>query len=244
MPPGMNHQCEWPDDLATTLDLRNPVDRQHLIDDARVVEELVVRHTDARWGHGAHIRKQQTRQECFTAMFAAVARTHQVAVDDVREARKRLSDNRLDLAVHLPMAAIYVLVVFSVSGRVFRRFDRGETPARFVAIFLVAVAVSATMVMIGGQWAAAVEMVRVGNDHLSFRGRNIAWNQQVAELFFVGLVAFWTVALLRYHVTHQREAASARPGPTSEECRPFTAVITGNFTQSEANRVADGIRER
>lgn len=200
MPNGMNDACQWPDEAAFTADLQDRAHRKHLVDDARVIEELVVRHTDAQWGHGPSVNKRQTRDACFARLFADVARVHDVTVADVETSRARLREDRFDAAVHLPMAALYVVMTIYITGRVYRRFSGDESLARLVSTLGLSVAASVVMVFIGLQWAGVVEMIRVGNDHLSFRGDNIAWRRQIGELFAAGVLIYWAVAIVHSRV--------------------------------------------
>ncbi len=47
----LNPNCEWTDESALLLDLRNPMHQRHLNHDALVAEELAIRYADARRGH-------------------------------------------------------------------------------------------------------------------------------------------------------------------------------------------------
>jgi hypothetical protein len=50
-------------------------------------------------------------------------------------------------------------------------------------------------------------MLRIGNDHLApSRGALIPWTHHFGELFVVGVVVFWIIAMLQYRrISHGGE---------------------------------------
>ena len=51
------------------------------------------------------------------------------------------------------------------------------------------VIIPAVMIAIGAAWATVIEIVRLGNDHVSFRARPESLRAQLAVMFGVGVVA-------------------------------------------------------
>jgi hypothetical protein len=213
---GMNLDCRWPSEPAFPLDPNNAEHVHHLLDDLQVAEELSIRYADRTSGRrpvsvlGLHMRTGMTasgqllprlRDECSTTLFGTIADTHGLTRPDVLAARLRLGDKGADLAVNGPMAMLYGLVAVAAIRRVRRRFQSDEKWASLVALALASVMVSASIVLVGHLWAGAVEAVRLGNEHLSYRAERLSWPQHRLDLFVLGVVAFWVLALL-----HRRTA--------------------------------------
>lgn len=135
-----------------------------------------------------------------TALFSAVARNHGVSLDEVRKSVARRPAG-LDLAVMLSFAVLYGFVAYGVTRGLCRDFPLeggwGSAVA-VVATIVTSILVSFLAMLVGEWYTLAIEMIRVGNGHLSYRVDRIPWNQHRAELFFAGVAFFWLVAGLRY----------------------------------------------
>jgi hypothetical protein len=68
----------------------------------------------------------------------------------------------------------------------------------FISIVVTALSVSAAGVMIGGMGSASVEMIWVGNTHLSYRADRIPWSQHWLFFFIGGLLLFCFIATIRW----------------------------------------------
>jgi hypothetical protein len=54
--------------------------------------------------------------------------------------------------------------------------------------------------------AGAVEMIRFGDTHMSYRVDRMPWSQHRVALFLTGVILFWMIALIRYRrLAHQAE---------------------------------------
>src|SRR5438105_2336186 len=102
-----NPNCEWTRDLTFPLDLTNPQNRQHLIADAQLAEELAVRYADTEHkrqfgygGHGGLIEHGRVFRGCLGKMIAVIERTHGVTHEQIDRARAE-RDRRFDAAVML-----------------------------------------------------------------------------------------------------------------------------------------------
>ena len=180
---GMNFDCRWPPDRTFAIDLQAPAHLDHLLDDIRVAEELEIRHGDAmggrrpasflgivvRRGIGAGRAPEEVRAACFGAMLDAIADTHSIPVGGVRNARSRLNDTGVDWPVSIPMLALFLWLSHRAIGWIERRFLIDEKAARALAIGCAALMISASTLLIGVLWSAAVTIVRVGNAHVSYR---------------------------------------------------------------------------
>lgn len=200
--------CEWPEGTATALDLRDQTDRRHLSNDALRAEDLAIRYADSlKAPHSGHFEGfasyRQTRDTCMTALFSAVARSHGVSTHEVRKSLARRPAG-LDLAVMLSFAVFYGFVAYGVTRGVCRGFplEGGwDSAVAVVATMVTSILVSVLGVLVGEWYALAIEMIRVGNGHLSYRVDRIPWNQHRAELFFAGVAVFWLIAGLRYRAS-------------------------------------------
>ena len=206
--------CKWPEDTASALNLRNRADRQHLNDDALRAEDLAIRYADSvNAPHSGHFQGfaayTRTTQTCMATLFDMVARNHRVSANAVRES---LGYRRAgpDAAIMLFFAALYGLVAYALSRRVCRNFplDGGsDVAAALVATVMTSMLVSLLAVMIGEWYAITVEMIRVGNGHLSYRTNRVPWTQHRIALFLAGSVSFWLIAGLRYRTEGRRPVA-------------------------------------
>jgi hypothetical protein len=73
-PDRRNTDCQWPQETAFPLDLRNPEQRRHLTDDADLAEDLAIRYADLRVGPTAGYG--ETRDQCMAALFSTIAKNH------------------------------------------------------------------------------------------------------------------------------------------------------------------------
>jgi hypothetical protein len=198
-----NASCEWPQETAISLDLRNPEQQRHLSDDALLAEDLAIRYADSGKGLGSGHSAgsnvyERTRDECMAALFSTIAKNHGVTLEQVRDSllQRRTS---FDAAVLISFAAFYWLVAYRLARRVCRRFPLRESwPTALVSTVGTSVLVSFVGVLMGEVWAGWLEGIRLGNDHLSYRAFRIPWGQHRMGLFVAGLFLFWLAAALRY----------------------------------------------
>ena len=57
---------------------------------------------------------------------------------------------------------------------------------------------SAAGVILGGLGSSIVEMIQVGDTHLSYRAERLLWNQHWLPLFLGGLILFLAIATIRW----------------------------------------------
>jgi len=197
---GMNDNCEWPSEPAIALDLRNRANERHLVDDLRVAEELGIRYSDSRVARGtAPPEWARTRDDCDTRLFNEIAHTHSISLADVRDARHHLARD-WDLAAYLPLVALYAVAALIMARRIRNRFFWPEEKlAVIVATLLASAAISAPLVPLGHLWGGVVEMIRVGDMHMSYRADRLGWRGHDAEVFALGVVLFWSIVLLHHH---------------------------------------------
>lgn len=221
--------CEWRlQEGASQLDLRNQRHRRHLNHDAIVAEDVAIRYADLHRGHrSGHFAGmeayRQSREQCMALLFDAVARTHGVAPMEVRGALGyRRTD--VDAIVILAFVAFYAGAADAIIRWMRRSLSVDAWSARLVATLIASIVVGAGAVVLFGLWTATVDMIRVGNTHMSYRADRNPWSQHQAELFLGGIVLFALVAAVR-HWSDIRHADHSEPTPTGqaiEHRRPGT----------------------
>jgi hypothetical protein len=206
----LNGTCEWTHDPTFPVDLQYRAHQQHLIDDVQAAEELAIRYADARRGHrSGHFSAMddyvQAREQCMASMFDVIATNHHIDPQHVRESVGRRPSG-FDLAVLLSFAMLYSLVANGLVGGVFSRFPADDAMPALTASAVMSAIVSAGGLMGLGLWAGAVEMIRFGDTHMSYRVGRLPWSQHTVGLFVSGVVLFWAIALVRYRrLAHQAE---------------------------------------
>ena len=204
--PGMNLDCQWPTEPPRPLDLRSAEHLRHLAADIEVSDELVVRYRDEKGGRrpkallGIQVRTRMSRlspaehaSACRARMTDAIVATHRVTASQVADVTQRLADRGADLPVTLPVLLLYGFVA-RVGVRAIRsRFADEARAVQLVAVFLVSVAIATAVVVAGGLWSGVSEIVRVGNEHLSFRASRIAWPGRVPIWFLATMIGFWAL---------------------------------------------------
>ncbi len=197
---GLNADCQWPDEAVSPLDLRDPAQARHLSNDAQFAEELAIRYGDSFRGRETVEARGRRVEQCTAQLFAWIERLHDVSDDDVQRARGH-REIRVDLVtVFAPMAVCFGVVAALAAGHVRRRFSASERSPAIVATLLASVAVSVATVAIGELWSWMVEIVRVGDSHLSYRAFRLPWARHRPEIFAVGVVCYWAVAWWRFRV--------------------------------------------
>ncbi len=192
--------CEWHDETVRWLDLRSQTQQRHLSDDAFVAEDLAIRYADSLGGPHrlGWDEYHQTRDQCMAALFNVIANNHHVTPGQVRQSLGHRR-GRLDLVVVLSFIALYYGVVGrGIASWVHRCFPAGRKWLALAAVSISSVTVSSFGVAIGELWSGALEALRVGNGHLSYRVSRIPWNAHRLDIFIVGVILFLLIALLRY----------------------------------------------
>ena len=191
-----NTNCRWPEELPRPLDLRVEDDVAHLMRDVELAEELSVRFADAS-GIGPGLGRSRHRLEgCFEPLVAGITSRHSVTRDDVRAAQARIGRRGLNPIVNGPVAVLFSVLTWAALIRLRRRFpDNTERGPLWVAMAILAVAVSGLSTGVGKVWQMISETIRIGNGHLGGeRGLRLPWNQHAFDYFLIMLVAFLLIA--------------------------------------------------
>lgn len=192
--------CQWIEAAPPRLDRQG--DTRHLIRDARIAEELAIRHADVTRGHrSGHYAGAAAytgaRETCLATLSNGIASLHGVTTAQVTAAIGQ-RDVRLDAAVLLTFTLIFAIAVNRFAWWLFERFPPDEPRPAIVAGVAAAVVVSAAGVILGGLGASLVEMFHVGNTHLSYRAYRLPWNQHWPPLFTGAVVIFSLIATIRW----------------------------------------------
>ncbi len=192
-------RCEWAPDAPRSLQA-----------DALRAEDVGVRYADVRAGRRSGRRSSpaeytRVRNLCLSLVFERVAQAHGVSVAEVRAAaaeRPRL----FDAAVMLSFALLYL----AAADRVVRWIRLRFIDSSVAAVVTVGAAATTALggILLGGVWAAGAEIVRIGNDHLSFRGFRIPWDRHTPELFTAGVALFLAVAIVEWFARRDYDPAS------------------------------------
>jgi hypothetical protein len=183
----VNANCEWPPEAdAKPLDLSRAADRRHLNSDVEFGEDLAIRYMDAHPGASPQ-ESDRIRNQCVGRLFTAVMAAHQVTPPQIMSFWGRRPVG-FDAAVMLSFGLLYAWCAFAVAGRL-RRSGKGIVLSVYVSL-----AVAAAGVIVGELWAGALETLRIGNGHLSYRVDRVPWGHYHIELFLAALALFSILA--------------------------------------------------
>ncbi|MDO8679532.1 MAG: hypothetical protein Q7R30_13335 [Acidobacteriota bacterium] len=91
---------------------------------------------------------------------------------------------------------VCVLAGLMLTRRIANYF-RGETGPTLVAVVLVSIGLAVAVVIVGQVWAAIVEMIRIGNGHMSYRAFRIPWSHHRPQTFALVVLAVWCLGLVQ-----------------------------------------------
>jgi hypothetical protein len=206
----VNVDCRWVHEAkAFALDLGARANREHLDDDARFAEDLAIRFADVQRGHrSGHFKGideyERARDQCMTALFEAVAQDHRVTRDDVRAGLEHRRTD-FDAIAILVFFILYGLAAIAFAQWMFRTFLLDRTLA-LIATVVVSAPFAVAGWAAGGLWSSALEMIRIGNDHLSYRGERAPWSRHSAAAFAACVAVFWLASVWRYRSQRREES--------------------------------------
>jgi hypothetical protein len=214
----VNTACAWTGDTAFVIDPANVAQREHLVADAQLAEELAIRHADAEVGkrfgvehHGGLLEHGSFRQACLARMFQEIEQHHRVSAEQILVARGQ-RDRLFDLAVVVLFLPLYAFATIGGSLWLARRFSADGRLVLFVATAVVSVMVGVLGLQSLQLWGAIWEVIRVGNGHMtSMRAATYTrWGQQHVDVEVLGsILLFWVIALCCYRVVRTEPAYRA-----------------------------------
>jgi hypothetical protein len=198
-----NANCQWSPQPYDPIDLSRPGGLRRLAAEAQYAEDLAIRYADRCCGpHSGTFEDMEAygrrRDECMATLFHSVAQEHGVTEPQVHVA----------LSYRRPEFDAAVIVSFAIQYAALSYFIAGEIRKRTVNPAILTVYVSGICAVAGVMafdvWCGAMEDLRVGNGHLSYRGERIPWMHHRPSLWAAGVLLFWAMALWR-----RRSATSA-----------------------------------
>jgi hypothetical protein len=148
------------------------------------------------------MRRDGRDTQCLIPLIQQITEQHSVSATDVADARERLGDRGLNLAINIPAAAFFGLISLLTLRRIGRRFSVAEEPIPVVvSVAICALLVGGLTAGFGRLWEGAFEVMRLGNDHLSYRGLRLQWTQHWLEFAAVAAGAFLVAALAHSFAT-------------------------------------------
>src|SRR4051812_40404014 len=198
----INGNCVWPHEPAVRLDLRTSSEQRHLNADARFAEELAIRHADLTRGKkSGHFTDfddyHRTRERCLIAVTVEVAKSHGLSPADVAAAVGR-RDDRLDATVLVVFALLYGFGVNRFLRQLFVRLPPEEPGPALAAAALAAIPVSVTGVIAGWIGSTIVEMIQIGDPHMSYRAERLLWNRHWLALEAGCVILYSLIAARRW----------------------------------------------
>ena len=118
--------------------------------------------------------------------------------------RTQLSQ-RWDPFMYVPLGALYCVGAFGLSRWIRRRFANDEWTPTLVAVLFASMMLSGCVLALGHLWGGAVEMVRLGNMHMTYRADRLGWHGYASSLFIAGTVVFCAGMLIDTVVRARRE---------------------------------------
>jgi len=193
-----NASCNWSEPNAAGLDVAKSDARRHLRNDGLLAEELGIRLSDSLHPGVFSADANRVRMACTDSLFALIARTHSVAIEDVRAAATQ-RDVLVDVALVLfPMIMVLWFAAARLADRVRRRFLPGEPTLALGFTLLMALAASGLWWVVGEQWSWMVEMLRLRDGHISYRAGRLPWYGFGVPLFVSGVFLFCWIAWSRW----------------------------------------------
>jgi hypothetical protein len=208
---GLNFDCKWVPDPAMRVDLQTRSQVRHVVDDLRTAEELAMRYSDrlAGWRqveilgivtrHGGLKDRElgrRSRQQCVATLLPLIASTHGVTVADLQRVQPLLADRGFDLPVTIPIVLGFAWALTRFTRWIGSRFGDDERMAWGAATAFASIVIPAIVLAMGGAWAGAVEIVRLGNEHIGQRARFDGLRANFVIMLGLGITAVWIASVM------------------------------------------------
>jgi hypothetical protein len=190
----LNDACQWTADTAVLPPPGDPARRTHLIEDVRVAEDLGIRYGDAIGGHNGSDLSRRERAWCTSATLEEIMRRHGVSraeLTAVTGAREFWIDL---LAVFLPTAALFLVVSRHVAARVIAGYDPEDRGGAVLSLVVLMPLVAGIALGVAHMWAWMVEVLRIHNDHISYRAFRLPTSQHGWLVWSIAMGLFAAVA--------------------------------------------------
>src|SRR5580700_364946 len=131
---------------------------------------------------------------CLATLLQQIAKSHGVSRTEMIENFGRCSV-AIAVGEQLPFLLLYLFLSVVLINKVRGRYPPEDGLAvGIVMILLSSLAAGIGGALLGKQLADLLEMIRVGNGHMSYRADRIPWAHYQASLFGFYLTLFWIIA--------------------------------------------------
>jgi hypothetical protein len=216
---GRNTDCVWPGEPgAKVLDPSQPATSRHLSTDLEFAEELADRYTNVHYGPrsgytGPPIAGKM-RAACLAKLADEIGKQHGVS-HEVMVASFGKNRGWIDATEIGSFALLFTALAVVVARKLWARYPPSEELATGLVLALVcSIGFGVAAVMLGQQWNALGENLRIGTGHLGPRVERLPMVRHAGWVFAGGVVLFWAVAaVLRPGVAEEStsEVADALP---------------------------------
>jgi len=139
-------------------------------------------------------------------LVGTVARRHDVTVDEVNAARVT-RPVAFDVLVFVSFGVLYAFAVDRGARWAFRSLGWWDDSIRAaLTVVFASAGATALAVMLGDIWSGVAEMIRLGNEHLSYRAYRSPWIRHRPAISAAGAIIFMLVALRRYRAFRRSES--------------------------------------
>ena len=105
------------------------------------------------------------------------------------------------------MAVLTLVAAWVIAHRARSRFNT-ETVPLIAAAALASLGLAIAVIAIGQLWASAVEVIRIGNGHLSYRAFRIPWAQYRLATFTLVVIAVWAITWIQHQSARTRHPST------------------------------------
>lgn len=191
---GRNSDCQWP---------RNPepktsgANRRNLKADLEFAEELADRYMGAHYGPRDPEAAARAKNRCFGMLLGEIGKEHGITAQEAFRSFGQRS-TAVDLATNLPFLLFCALAADFLIRRLLSRYPPHEGWMTTIAtIVLASVAFGAAGLILGQQWSAFAESIRIGTAHLGNRALRLPLNRYSTEAFLFATALFLGIAVVR-----------------------------------------------
>ncbi|MFN8060238.1 MAG: hypothetical protein U0Q12_13865 [Vicinamibacterales bacterium] len=221
---GLNFGCAWVPDPTYRVDFHDAAHVDHVLDDLRVADELAIRYGDrvAGWRltetfgiasrHGGVKDRdlgRRSREQCLANLSVTIGSNHGVSLSDLDALRPRLRGRGFNLPVTIPLAVLFMWVVGHFTRSMRERLAADEWMGWLGGTVLGSLIIPPVVLAVGSAWAVAVEIVRLGNEHLGHRAGADVFAAPVLVLLGIGVASVWVSSAIAFI----RSRAEVAQGP-------------------------------
>jgi hypothetical protein len=201
---GRNSDCQWPRSPESKTSGAN---RLNLKADLEFAEELADRYMAAHYGPRDPEAAARAKNRCFGMLLGEIGKEHGITAQEAFYSFGQRSA-AADLAMVLPFILLYALAADFLIRRLLGRYPPREGwMTAIAATALASVAFGAAGLLLGQQWSALAESIRIGTAHLGNRALRLPLTRYPTEAFLFAAALFLGIAVVR--CSRERNALTA-----------------------------------